>query len=67
MNLQDFILGLEDKIGNLRQDVIEKISVIASEDELLSVVRNAGILEGVTTTKEELAKFLRGDDEQEEN
>jgi len=66
VNLQEFVLNLEDKISYLSEDVIGKISMIASRDELLAVVRTAGILEGTKTTKEELVRFLEGKDEQEE-
>lgn len=65
MNLQDFILGLEDKIGALKDQVIGSVSVVTTGDDIFGIVRRAGILEGISTTKGELEKFLRGENDEE--
>lgn len=66
MNLSEFVLNQEGQINDLKDEVISGISSLASKDDLLAVMRRAGILEGKTITKDELVRFMKGDNDEEE-
>jgi hypothetical protein len=64
-SLSEFIENLNNKIEALRDEVVNSVSVFASGDDLFATVRRAGILEGLTQTRDELEKFMRGDEDED--
>ena len=65
-SLSEFVVGLEEKRTNLIEDILVSISALAEKDDILFVVRRAGILEGVSKTKQELEQLMKGENESED-
>ena len=60
-NLSEFNEILEARISDLRDDIISRVSTLASQDEILALKKLVGHLEGIKQTKDDLDKVVRGD------